>query len=133
MVRHARWRNRRAVRAGQVDLHLGSAESLPFADASFTRAFAVNSLQFWPDLEGALRELRRVLEPGGRLVVAQRMFRAGGGRTDRRRFGMTEDRLSDLARQLAAADLVVERIERRDIRDETIAALIARRLPEEAK
>jgi ubiquinone/menaquinone biosynthesis C-methylase UbiE len=40
---------------------------LPFDDASLDRAVAKNVLEYVPDLPGALRELHRVLVPGGRL------------------------------------------------------------------
>jgi ubiquinone/menaquinone biosynthesis C-methylase UbiE len=48
------------------------AHALPFRDAMFDRAFTVNSFGFWPDPARALREIARVLRPGGRLVITQR-------------------------------------------------------------
>ena len=63
MVRLAR------ERAPGADVVLGSAERLPFPDASFT-AIAMSIVFFFLDYPvGALRECRRVLEPGGRLAV----------------------------------------------------------------
>lgn len=47
-----------------------SAESLPLPDASFDVALCQQGLQFFPDKQGALRELRRVLKPGGRLALS---------------------------------------------------------------
>ena len=41
--------------------------SLPFPNDSFDAALSTWTMCTIPDLEGALRELRRVLEPGGRL------------------------------------------------------------------
>ena len=49
----------------------GDATSLPFDDASFDGAYLVTVLGEIPDQEAALRELRRVLKPGGRLVVGE--------------------------------------------------------------
>ena len=47
-----------------------SAEALPFADHSFDRIVADLSLSFAPSPLHALRELFRVLRPGGKLVVS---------------------------------------------------------------
>ena len=48
----------------------GNATELPFADASFELVLCQQMLQFVPDPVVALREVRRVLVPGGRLVLA---------------------------------------------------------------
>ena len=53
-----------------VDWHLGRAEWLPFADASFDRVVSQFGLMFFDDRIAALREMRRVLRPGGRIAVA---------------------------------------------------------------
>jgi SAM-dependent methyltransferase len=48
----------------------GDAAALPFADHSFDVAFCQQGLQFTADPAAALRELCRVLAPGGRLALA---------------------------------------------------------------
>src|SRR5919204_586315 len=50
---------------------LGDARTLPYPDASFDAAFLVTVLGEVPDQDAALRELARVLKPGGRLVVGE--------------------------------------------------------------
>jgi ubiquinone/menaquinone biosynthesis C-methylase UbiE len=47
-----------------------SAEDLPFGDAVFDRVIANHMLYHVPDRQRALREMRRVLRPGGRTVLA---------------------------------------------------------------
>ncbi len=49
----------------------GDARRLPYGDASFDGAFLVTVLGEVPQWPSALRELRRVLRPGGRLVVGE--------------------------------------------------------------
>ena len=53
-----------------VEWREGSAVKLPLADAAFDVAFCQQSLQFFPDRVSALREIYRVLIPGGRLVLS---------------------------------------------------------------
>jgi SAM-dependent methyltransferase len=48
----------------------GRAEDLPFADASFDAVASQFGMMFFDDPAMALREMMRVLEPGGRLAVA---------------------------------------------------------------
>jgi SAM-dependent methyltransferase len=47
----------------------GSALELPFGDASFAHVVSIGCLHHTGDLFGAVAECRRVLRPGGRLVV----------------------------------------------------------------
>jgi ubiquinone/menaquinone biosynthesis C-methylase UbiE len=54
-----------------IDPTRGDARSLPYPDGSFDRAFLVTVLGEIPDQQAALSELRRVLKPGGRLVVGE--------------------------------------------------------------
>jgi ubiquinone/menaquinone biosynthesis C-methylase UbiE len=49
----------------------GDARSLPYPDGSFDAAYLVAVLGEVPDQDAALRELARVLKPGGRLVVGE--------------------------------------------------------------
>jgi ubiquinone/menaquinone biosynthesis C-methylase UbiE len=61
-----------AERAGEranVELLEGSATALPVASSSFDRALAVQVLEYVHDIPAALREIRRALRAGGRLVA----------------------------------------------------------------
>jgi ubiquinone/menaquinone biosynthesis C-methylase UbiE len=69
MVAAASRRNRQAIQSGRVELWRGEAANLPFPDAAFDKAYSIHSIYFWPDALQGLRELRRVLKPGGKLVV----------------------------------------------------------------
>jgi ubiquinone/menaquinone biosynthesis C-methylase UbiE len=63
-------RNRSAVRSGRVRLLVGSAEQLDLPDAGVDRVVAVNNVAIWPDLDAGVRELGRVVRPGGTVVIA---------------------------------------------------------------
>jgi SAM-dependent methyltransferase len=69
MVHQATRRNAAAVRAGRVELRLGTAEDLPEFDAPFDRILAVNSLLFWDDPVARLKELHDRLRPGGQIAI----------------------------------------------------------------
>ena len=64
---------RRATERGlsNVEPTLGNAESLPYEDHSFDAAVLTTVLGEIPDQEAAVLELKRVLKPGGRLVVGE--------------------------------------------------------------
>jgi len=55
---------------GAIAWYEASAQALPFADASFTLVLCQQGLQYFPDRAGALGEMRRVLAPGGRIVLS---------------------------------------------------------------
>jgi SAM-dependent methyltransferase len=64
---------RRAAKAGATNLvpRLADAQGLPHADATFDAAYLSAVLGEIPSPARALRELHRVLKPGGRLVIAE--------------------------------------------------------------
>jgi SAM-dependent methyltransferase len=62
--------NRAAVRDGRVELRLGTADDTGLDDASVDRVVSVNNVGLWPDLDAGVRELHRVVRPGGTVVLA---------------------------------------------------------------
>lgn len=69
MVNYCRRRNRGAIAAGLVEVVQTPAHALPWSEASFDGALAVNSIHLWNPLEPSLAEVARVLRPGARLVT----------------------------------------------------------------
>jgi ubiquinone/menaquinone biosynthesis C-methylase UbiE len=53
-----------------IDWREADVSALPFPDRSFDVALCQHGLQFFPDRMGALREIRRILVPGGRLGLS---------------------------------------------------------------
>lgn len=60
----------RAALAGLVQQ---TAEPLPFADDRFDVVCCLEALEFFPSDHGALREMARVLKPGGLLMTSRRI------------------------------------------------------------
>ena len=84
MVEQATTRNAKAIAAGIVQLHYGSVEKLPFADDTFDKALAINSMQVWSDAIVGLREIRRVMAGGGKIALG---FTSAAGQSS---IGVTE-------------------------------------------
>ena len=82
----------------RVTVQQADATSLPFADASFDRAMALLVLHFVPDAPLAIREMKRVVKPGG--FVAAAVWDHLGGMTGMRMIVDTLAVLSDAGRQL---------------------------------
>ena len=69
-VKTARSVNRAAISSGRLRIVESSVENLPFRDGFFDVVTAFETTYFWPELQAGLTEIRRVLSPGGRLVIA---------------------------------------------------------------
>jgi len=72
--------------AAAIEYVRGGAEALPFAPRSFDAVFFMTTLEFVRDAGAALREARRAVRPGGRLVVGA-LNAAGPWAEARRREG----------------------------------------------
>jgi len=57
-------------RTGVITVH-GKAEAIPLPDAAFDAAVVSDAFHHFPDQDGAVAELLRVVKPGGRLVILE--------------------------------------------------------------
>jgi ubiquinone/menaquinone biosynthesis C-methylase UbiE len=69
--------NAHEIAAGRVQIEQGSVAALPFPDCSFDIVTAVETHYYWPDLPGNVREVLRVLKPGGRFALIAETYRGG--------------------------------------------------------
>ena len=58
-----------------VEFRVASAEKLPFQDREFSHAFSMESLYYYADVLVALKEIKRVLEPGGLFVTVIDLYK----------------------------------------------------------
>ncbi|MDT0275371.1 class I SAM-dependent methyltransferase [Blastococcus goldschmidtiae] len=121
--RHLRGVAAQAARTARVPVTVvdGTAEDIPAGDGTFDAAVVSLVLCSVPDQAAALRELRRVLRPGGRLYFWEHV------RAERRGSARVQDLLDrtvwptvgggchtgrDTAAEIAAAGFTIERVER---------------------
>jgi ubiquinone/menaquinone biosynthesis C-methylase UbiE len=69
MIRQARRRNAAVSRQGRVRLIHSPVERLHVADGPFDAALAVNNVGMWPEPTAQLRDIGRLLRPGGRIAL----------------------------------------------------------------
>ncbi|MGE0542550.1 MAG: class I SAM-dependent methyltransferase [Dehalococcoidia bacterium] len=105
MLAQASKRNAAAIDDGRVQLQTGTISSLPYPDAGFTKVCSVNTIYFWPDPASDLREVHRVLQPGGRCYLTFRVKHRAGRRPTVRvtRDGIADEPVAQTVAALRAA------------------------------
>ncbi|MBN2178078.1 MAG: methyltransferase domain-containing protein [Deltaproteobacteria bacterium] len=74
MVLLAKKVNKGLMEKGRIEINQGSVSSLPFADNTFDLVTAFEAYYFWPDLHNDLQEIKRVLLPGGTLLLVNEVY-----------------------------------------------------------
>jgi ubiquinone/menaquinone biosynthesis C-methylase UbiE len=69
--------NAENIQAGRVQIEQGSVAALPFPDCTFDVVTAVETHYYWPDLPANVREVLRVLKPGGTYALIAETYRGG--------------------------------------------------------
>lgn len=113
MRRSATRANRRAVRAGRVTLDIGTADHTGLPDQSMDRVASVNNVAIWPHLEAGLRELHRVVRPGGVVVIAWHGGTSPGAIA--RRLQLSDDQLARIESALKKLFTDITRSELRSL------------------
>jgi len=82
-VRMASLTNADLVQAGRVAIREGSISQLPYADNTFNLVTAVETHYFWPNLPGDVREVWRVVKPGGSFGIIAEAYKDTTGTKSR--------------------------------------------------
>lgn len=72
MLKAAENNNRDVISSGKLKLVAGQSDQLPFADNSFDKVFCINVAYFWDNPANHLKEIKRVLKPGGKFFATVR-------------------------------------------------------------
>ena len=73
-VATARRTNQQLIAFGRVSVEQASVSRLPFEDNTFHLVTAVETHFWWQDLNAAMKEIFRVLKPGGRLLIIAEFY-----------------------------------------------------------
>lgn len=65
------------IEIGRVQIGQGSVAALPFPDGAFDIVTAAETHYYWPDLPANVREILRVLKPGGTFALIAETYRGG--------------------------------------------------------
>ena len=67
--------NRNPTEVGRVEIQEATVSHLPFANDFFDMITAVETHFWWPDLPRDIREVLRVLKPGGTLILIAEIYK----------------------------------------------------------
>ena len=77
MVKYSREVNRKLIAQHRVEILLGSVKSMGFPEDFFDLVTAIETHYFWPDLQEAFREIKRILKPERNLLLINEMVKDG--------------------------------------------------------
>ena len=74
-VAASRAKNAQLVKAGRVTIERASVSDIPFGAGAFDLVTAIETQYYWPDVVNDMREILRVLKPGGTLVIIAESYK----------------------------------------------------------
>ena len=105
-IKKAEKLNHKNVLCGKVKLQKATVSALPFDSEKFDLVTAVETYYFWPDKLNDLREIWRVLKPGGRIMLVFEMLK---DKNDPEKWSKVEERLNIEAVSREDIDAMLER------------------------
>jgi len=77
MVKYSKKVNKKLIAENRVEIIEASVENMHFSDNFFDLVTAIETYYFWPNFSDALQEIKRVLKPGGKLLMINEMVKDG--------------------------------------------------------
>jgi len=77
MVKYSKKVNKKLIAEDRVEIVRGSVEKMGFSEHFFDLITAIETCYFWSTFSGALKEILRVLKPGGHLLIVNEMVKDG--------------------------------------------------------
>jgi ubiquinone/menaquinone biosynthesis C-methylase UbiE len=72
MVKMATKNNKDFIEAGNLTISRGRSDDIPYSDSTFDKVYCNMVIYFWDHPEKHLREVHRVLKPGGKFYTGMR-------------------------------------------------------------
>jgi len=114
MIAEAKKNNRNLLETGYVDLIDADIEKMPFWDETFNKVCTINTIYFWKNPLGALKEVYRVLANNGTFVISFRPY-IEGQTLDFTKYGFREYKTEDLESLILKSDFkIIEKIEKNE-------------------
>lgn len=103
MLNAAQWLTQVNEPEGRVIWHEAEAENMPVPGASVDACWSINSIHHWTLLDRGLREVARVLKPGGQFIALEK--RSPRGATGSDRHGWTQEQAGAFVEMMNAEGL----------------------------
>jgi ubiquinone/menaquinone biosynthesis C-methylase UbiE len=120
MLRVAKLLTRQRAKVRYVE---GAAEAIPLPEGSASVVWSIATVHHWSDIDAGLREVRRVLLPGGRLVAMER--RAEPGAQGHGSHGWTNEQATTFADRCREHGFTDVRLERATIGRRSTVSVVA--------
>ena len=72
MVDKAKRKFKKLIQSDKVSIEFGDVSQLPFNDKTFDKVCTVNTIYFWSDVSVSLREIKRTMKKGSKLIIGIR-------------------------------------------------------------
>ena len=102
-------KNKKKMEQGKIQLLLADVQALPFENSSIDKAFTVNTVYFWHDLQKGFSEINRVLKPDG-IFVNTLYLKEWLDKLPMTRYGFSKFTAEQIEKAASESGLKIERV-----------------------